>query len=116
MEVLAGTQVVLFRSEEDEEELCISGGVSPDGGLVIKQVSEGDLTAWCFEESPHEVRVEVGPAGTGALAQYFHVDSPRELLKMLGALYCGYDVSLRVRGLMQCLGVPYEVTERPIVR
>ena len=48
-------EVLLFESEEDEEALCISCRATKEGGLVIHQMSEGELTAWCFEESPHEV-------------------------------------------------------------
>lgn len=116
MDVVAGTQVVLFESEADEEMLRIGVGVSSEGGLIIQQVSAGDLTAWCFEESPHEVRVDLAPEAVRALQEYFHARDLNELLRFLGVVYGGYDASQRIRGLLRRLGVPYQVVEQPIKR
>lgn len=46
-------RVVLFESDEGGEYLLVTCEPSGMGGLVVRQTSEGPLTQWCFEESPH---------------------------------------------------------------
>ena len=109
-------EVLLFESEEDEEALLISCRATKEGGLVIHQMSEGDLTAWCFEESPHEVEVTVSPRAIAPMLEYLHAEDVQQLSNLLAAAYSGYDASIRIRALMRRLGVAYEVSEHPIVR
>ncbi len=99
-------EILLFESEEDEEVLRISCRATKEGGLVIHQMSEGELTAWCFEESPH-----IAP-----MLEYLHAEDVQQLINLLAAAYSGYDASIRIRALMRRLGVAYEVSEHPIVR
>lgn len=63
-------RVVLFESDEGGEYLLVTCEPSGMGGLVLRQTSEGPLTQWCFEESPHVVETFVtheGACGAGAL-------------------------------------------------
>ena len=48
-------RVVLFQSDEGGEHLLVTCEPSGMGGLVVRQTSEGPLTQWCYEESPHVV-------------------------------------------------------------
>ena len=48
---------VLFESQEGEEALRIECAVTPEGALEVMQESDGPLTSWCFEESPHRIEV-----------------------------------------------------------
>ena len=107
---------VLFESEQGDEYLHIECAARGDGGLALLQESDGDLTEWCFEESPHRVEVEVGQEGVRRLMEYFHLDSARQLPAALRVAYTGYDSGQRIRGLMRRLGIAYEVIEHPIVR
>ena len=107
-------EVLLFESEEDEETLRISCRATKEGGLVIHQMSEGELTAWCFEESPHEVEVTVSPRAIAPMLEY--LQDVQQLSNLLAAAYSGYDASIRIRALMRRLGVAYGVSERPIIR
>ena len=52
-------RVVLFESDEGGEYLLVTCEPSGMGGLVVRQTSEGPLTQWCFEESPHVVETFV---------------------------------------------------------
>ena len=52
-------RVVLFQSDEGGEHLLVTCEPSGMGGLVVRQTSEGPLTQWCFEESPHVVETFV---------------------------------------------------------
>lgn len=108
--------VELFESTEDGERLCVSCGVEHQGGMVIRQESEGELTYWCFEESPHRIDVRIEQKHVQRLMEYFAADDPRQLACMLAAAYGGYDASLRIRRLLRRLGVRYMVHEHPIER
>lgn len=48
-------RVVMFESDEGGEYLLVTCEPSGMGGLVVRQTSEGPLTRWCYEESPHVV-------------------------------------------------------------
>ena len=56
-------RVVLFESDEGGEHLLVTCEPSGMGGLVVRQTSEGPLTQWCFEESPHVVETFVTHEG-----------------------------------------------------
>ena len=90
---------MLFENEPDEERLKIEASLLGDGSLLIHQESEGDLTRWCFEESPHTVDTLVAAPAVRGLGEYFHVDifgDPNATLvpqsgvsfKDMGDLYC----------------------------
>ena len=63
-------RVVLFESDEGGEHLLVTCEPSGMGGLVVRQTSEGPLTQWCFEESPHVVETFVTHEGLVALEQF----------------------------------------------
>ena len=108
-------EAMLFQSAGGEEELTVS--CSYDAyGLRVRQESAGDLTQWCFEESPHVLSVSVPTFELKPLLDYLHVDDPALLPPLLAAAYSDYDASQRVRDLLRRLHVRYEVTENPIVR
>ena len=56
-------RVVLFESDEGGEYLLVTCEPSGMGGLVVRQTSEGPLTQWCYEESPHVVETFVTHEG-----------------------------------------------------
>lgn len=56
-------RVVLFESDEGGEYLLVTCEPSGMGGLVVRQTSEGPLTQWCYEESPHVVETFVAHEG-----------------------------------------------------
>ncbi len=109
-------RVVLFQSGGDEEELLVVGEPTGVGGFQIVQASAGDLTEWCFEESPHVVETSIDATGARHLREHFDVDSVVQMLHVLSMEFAGYDCARRVRGLLRELGIGYEVIERPIVR
>lgn len=109
-------RVVLFQSGGDEEELLVVGEPTGVGGFQIVQTSAGDLTEWCFEESPHVVETSVGATGARHLCEHFDVDSVAQALHVLSMEFAGYDCARRMRGLLCELGIGYEVVERPIER
>ena len=108
-------EALLYQSAEDEEKLTVACRYDA-GGLRVRQESDGALTRWCFEETPHVVEVRVAPTALEPLLDYLHLDDPDLLPALLAAAYGEFDASQRVRALLRRLGVPYEVDERPIVR
>ncbi len=110
------TAETLFESFDNDESLRITCSLTDAGSLLIDQVSEGPVTQWCFEESPHRVLVEVEPEGASRLASHFKAVETEQLPRLLGASFTGYDTSAQIRDLMRELGIPYQVHERAIVR
>lgn len=109
-------QVVLFQSGEDEETLVVTATVTGCGAIEVRQVSAGELTAWCYEESPHEVYTRIIPASVRALIEHFHIEDVGQLVEILGIKYSECDCSMRIRALLRSLGLDYVVVERPITR
>ncbi len=107
---------VLFESTDDEEAMRIECAVASDGSLRVMQESDGPLTDWCFEETPHRIEVEVSPEGVGELLSYFHVDEARMLPAVLRMEFTGYNCFRRLRRLMKDLEIPYSVYEHAIAR
>lgn len=107
---------VLFESTDDEEAMHIECAVACDGSLRVMQESDGPLTDWCFEETPHRIEVEVSPEGVGELLSYFHVDEARMLPAVLRMEFTGYNCFRRLRRLMKDLEIPYSVYEHAIAR
>lgn len=103
---------VLFESEPDEERLRIEAVPMGDGGLLVRQESEGELTEWCFGESPHIVDTLVGAPSLWRLGEYFRVEGTGRVAEVLAMRFTGYDAGERLRGLLRRLGIPYEVRER----
>ena len=86
------------------------------GGLVIRQVSEGPLTQWCFEESPHVVETLVPYEGLVALKHFYGVQTSNQVAQMLGISFADYDCAQRVRSLLRELDAGFDVIEKPISR
>lgn len=107
---------VLFESAEDEEAMRVACAITPEGDLEIMQESDGPLTEWCFEESPHRVEAVVPSDGVRELLAYFHVDEARMLPLVLRLEYTGYNCFRRLRRLMRELEVPYTVYENALER
>ncbi len=107
---------VLFESAEDEEALRIECAVTQEGSLRVLQESDGPLTAWCFEETPHRIEAEVSPEGVRDLLAYFHVDETRLLPLVLRMEYTGYNCFHRLRALMRSLEIPYVIYENALAR
>ncbi len=115
MEAQYPVSALLFQSSDDEESLVVACQYDASG-LHVFQVSAGELTQWCFEESPHTVSVSVDPSELGSLLAYLRVPDAALLPPLLAAAYGGYDAAHRVRGLLRRLHIPYKVDERPIAR
>ena len=115
MELFDG-RVVMFESVEDGEHLVVTCEPSGAGGLVVREVSDGDLTRWCFEESPHTVETFVDHEGLRALQRFYDVDTSMQVARMLSISFSDYDCGHRVRSLLRDLHVRFDVVERPIDR
>ena len=111
-----GNSVELFHSDEDGEVLTVTCEPTGLGGIEINQRSEGDLTRWAFEESPHDIDVLVDAKGTTRLKEHYGVATSEQLARILSVAYSDYDCSIRIRELMRELGIDYEVVEAPIER
>ena len=53
---------------------CIACAFTEEGQLEVMQVSEGPLTYWCFEESPHYVSTMFDREAIEGMLAYFHVE------------------------------------------
>lgn len=109
-------RVVLFESDEGGERLAVTCEPSGMGGLVVRQTSEGPLTQWCFEESPHVVETFVTHEGLVALEQFYGVGTSNQVARMLSISFADYDCAQRVRSLLRELGAGFDVVEKPINR
>ena len=113
---LFDTRVTLFESIEEDEHLLVTAESTGVGGLLIRQMSEGDLTRFCFEESPHVVETFVSPKGVRTLENFFDVTDSNQVVRMLGISFADYDCAQRVRALLCELGVSFEVLEHAVDR
>lgn len=109
-------RVVMFESDEGGEYLLVTCEPSGMGGLVVRQTSEGPLTQWCYEESPHVVETFVPREGLAALEHFYGVGTSNQLARMLSISFADYDCAQRVRSLLGELGVGFDVIEKPIDR
>ena len=97
-------RVVLFESDEKGERLLVTCEPSGMGGLVVRQTSEGSLTQWCFEESPHVVETFVAHEGLVALEHFYGVRTSNQVARMLSISLLGE------------LDAKFDVVEKPIDR
>ena len=109
-------RVVLFESDEGGEHLLVTCEPSGMGGLVVRQTSDGPLTQWCFEESPHVVETFVTHEGLATLERFYGVGTSNQVARMLSISFAEYDYAQRVRSLLKELGVGFDVVEKPIDR
>ena len=93
-------EVVLFDAVEDAERVRVTCRYQDQGEIVLARTSEGEVSRWCFEESPH-VAQEVLDAGTvRRLERFFGVDGVHELTKALAIAFTGADCFTRIRTLV----------------
>lgn len=109
-------RVVMFESDEGGEHLLVTCEPSGMGGLVVRQTSEGSLTQWCYEESPHVVETFVPREGLAALEHFYGVGTSNQVARMLSISFADYDCAQRVRSLLGELDARYDVVENPIDR
>ena len=76
-------RVVLFQSDEGGEHLLVTCEPSGMGGLVVRQTSEGPLTQWCYEESPHVVETFVAHEALVVLEHFYGVGTSNQVARML---------------------------------
>ena len=86
------------------------------GGLVVRQKSEGPLTQWCYEESPHVVETFVAHEALVVLEHFYGVGTSNQVARMLSISFADYDCAQRVRSLLGELGAGFDVIEKPIDR
>lgn len=104
-------RVVLFQSDEGGERLLVTCEPLGMGGLVVRQTSEGPLTQWCYEESPHVVETFVAHEGLVALERFYEVGTSNQVARMLSISFADYDCAQRVRSLLGELGAGFDVIE-----
>ena len=109
-------RVVMFESDEGGEYLLVTCEPSGMGGLVVRQMSEGPLTQWCYEESPHVVETFVPREGLAELEHFYGVGTSNQVTRMLSISFADYDCAQRVRSLLGELGAGFNVVEKPIDR
>ena len=109
-------RVVMFESVEDGERLVVTCEPTGAGGIVVREVCEGNLARWCFEESPHTIETFIDHEGLRALLRFYDVDTLMQVARMLSISFSDYDCGHRVRSLLRELHVPFDVVERPIDR
>lgn len=109
-------RVAMFESDEGGEYLLVTCEPSGMGGLVVRQTSEGPLTQWCYEESPHVVETFVPREGLAALEHFYGVGTSNQVARMLSISFADYDCAQRVRSLLGELGTGFDVIEKPIDR
>ena len=109
-------RVVMFESDEGGEYLLVTCEPSGMGGLVVRQTSEGPLTQWCYEESPHVVETFVPREGLAALEHFYGVGTSNQVARMLSISFADYDCAQRVRSFLGELGTGFDVIEKPIDR
>lgn len=116
MEGLARSSALLFESDADDERLRITCALEPDGALTITQVSDGALTDWCFEETPHVIEVFVPAEGVADLARSFGLDGAHQLLATLQMRFAGYDAARKIRAHLRQEDIAYRVRENRVAR
>ena len=84
-------RVVLFQSDEGGEHLLVTCEPSGMGGLVVRQTSEGPLTQWCYEESPHVAETFVAHEALVALEHFYGVGTSNQVARMLSISFADYD-------------------------
>lgn len=104
---------VLFESGEGEEALRVECVVTNEGELRVMQQSDGPLTEWSFDETPHGIELIVDADGVRALCSYFHVEAPSYLPAVLRMEYTGHDCLRRIRVLCERLGLDEHMQEVP---
>ncbi len=109
-------RVVLFQSDEGGEQLLVTCEPSGMGGLVVRQTSEGPLTQWCYEESPHVVETFVAHEALVVLEHFYGVGTSNQVAQMLSISFADYDCAQRVRSLLGEFGAGFDVIEKPIDR
>lgn len=102
---------VLFEGAEDEEALRVECVVTSEGELLVRQQSDGPVTVWAFDETPHCVELVIDARGVQSLCSYFHVDAPSYLPAVLRMEYTGHDCLQRIRDLCERLGLAGHVQE-----
>ena len=88
-------RVVLFQSDEGGEHLLVTCEPSGMGGLVVRQTSEGPLTQWCYEESPHVVETFVAHEALVVLEHFYGVGTSNQVARMLSISFADYDCAQR---------------------
>lgn len=107
---------VLFEDAAGEEKLRVGCMVTPEGGLSVVQESDGPLTDWCFEHTPHRIEAVVDAAGVQGLLGFFRLERPHQLPMVLRLEYTGHECFRRVRRLFKRLHVGYAIREDAICR
>ena len=97
-------EVVLFDGFDGMERVHTVCRCTGDGGLVIVQESAGELTRWCFGESPHRARARLAAWEVAALARQLGVDSAADVASALAIAVTGADALPRIRSVAQQLG------------
>ena len=107
---------LLFESGDMDERLSIVCYTTDAGGLVIERTSDGDLTQWSFEESPHVVKTCLDVSSARALVEYYHLDEVDQVPAMLRLEFVGFESDTQIRALLKRHAISYTIQEAPIAR
>lgn len=99
----------LFAGEECGERIRIACASTCEGELIIMRESEGELSAWCYGESPHAGAVRVGTRGASRLAEYLQAEDAGQLVSLVAAACDGIDAPARACEMFRRAGVSYRV-------
>lgn len=96
-------ETVLFEGYDGVECVRVTCWQAERGGLVVTRHSAGELSQWCFGESPHVAELRFDEAQTSALARYLNVEREEELAAALAIEFSGTDGWTRIASVMRKL-------------
>ena len=96
-------EVVLFEGSDGVERVRAVCRRSGGGGLELVQESAGEVSRWCFGESPHRAVLRIDARQVRALARYFRVRDAGGVAAALEIEIAGIDCLTRTRRLLTLL-------------
>ena len=105
-------EVVLFEGSDGVERLRVVCRRSGGNGLVLVQESAGEVSRWCFGESPHRAILHIDVQQVYALARRFHVWDAGGVAAALEIEVAGFDSLTQTRRLLTLLDKPEHFFEK----
>ena len=105
-------EVVLFEGSDGVERLRVVCRRSGADGLVLVQESAGEVSRWCFGESPHRAILHIDAQQVHALARHFRVRDAGGVAAALEIEVAGFESLTQTRRLLT-LGGADDFLDRP---
>lgn len=105
-------EVVLFEGSDGVEHLRVACRRSGADGLVLVQESAGEVSRWCFGESPHRAILHIDAQQVHALARHFRVRDAGEVAAALEIEVAGFESLTQTRRLLTLLDNPEHFFEK----